>query len=161
MSTEKSPGRAIYARAMVTFTLLAAFAALAGSGLLMYGWRALGAESLLGLGRGEWNAVHTSMSFVVVLAAAFHLCLNWRAIVGYVGRKAGGTAPHLRECLCGVLLVGAVVAGTLLGLPPFSSIAPKEHHGPPPPGALHGAPDRVEDAEGGHLRDAIPPLRER
>jgi hypothetical protein len=147
VSTDGSRRKAF--RAFVSFVVLLAFIVLAVTGLVMYAWRAIGSREFLGLTRGAWNAVHTSISFLSILAAAAHVYLNWRVLVSYVKRRTSAARSYLRECVVALGLVVAVIAGTLLGIPPFNHIAPTERPRRPPIEAPMGAPAATPDVPAG------------
>jgi hypothetical protein len=87
-------GRAIRLRSVVSCLLLFATALSATSGVALYvrpegslatwtGW------SLLGLDKQDWEAVHSVAVVFFLLAATWHLVLNWR--------PSAGPFPHSRE----------------------------------------------------------------
>jgi hypothetical protein len=124
--TRNAPAR-FNARAFVTLSVAFGFVALAASGIVLYvappGRVANWSRWTLGaLDRPQWQAFHTVFALLFVVAGAFHLWFNWRALVHYVrARLAEGL--RLRRELALAAAVVLVVAGlTLAGLPPFSSV---------------------------------------
>jgi len=78
--------------------------------------------TLLGLEKDEWQSVHTNIAILFVLAAVLHLVLNWSMLWGYV-KKRGALALNMKlEMLVAALVAGVVLAGSVLGWPPFRSV---------------------------------------
>ncbi len=152
MTDKTGSERGLRLRPFATLLVVACFALLAGSGLVMYFWRALGDKDLMGLDRGAWNALHTMLGWLMVVGAALHLFPNWGVLAGYLKRRTGRGRIYPRECALAMACVAVAVAGTLLQVPPFSRIAPKEKHGRPPVGA-------PLDQDDGDAR-TVPPDRE-
>ncbi len=116
-----------YTRGFTTFVLAAAFLVLAVSGAVLYitprgrvaNWTDW---SLLGLGKEQWGSVHITIATLFLLAAALHLFFNWKVILGYIRlKKIAGF--RLKQEFAAALAVGVFfIAGTLAGIPPFSTI---------------------------------------
>ena len=149
MSVSRDGGRRRAFRAFVSFVVLLSFIVLTVTGLVLYAWRAIGSREFLGLTRGAWNAVHTSISYLAILAAAAHTWLNWEVLVSYVRRRTNAARSHLRECALALGLVVAVIVGTLLGIPPLNRIAPTERPRRPPTEAPVGTPTAAPDVPAG------------
>jgi len=125
MSTSRKD--AFYWRAFVTFYVVLSFVVIAASGFVLYisppgrvaNWSQW---TLGGLTKGSWQAVHTVFTFLFVAAAAVHVYFNWRVIIAYLRSKLGDGIRRRRELALASGLAVAVLALTLGGLPPFSSV---------------------------------------
>ena len=78
--------------------------------------------TLLGLGKDDWEGVHICMSVLFLVAIFIHIYLNWKSLIKYVKKEAGGTLKHFKKVVAAFVLVAVVIAGTLLGINPFQSI---------------------------------------
>lgn len=116
-----------HAKGFTSLLLTLMFLALAFSGVILYvtprgrvanwtGW------TLLGLEKDQWQSVHTNVAVLFVAAALLHVVFNWPMLWGYVKRK-GALALNMKiEMLTGAVIAGLVLAGSVLGWPPFSSV---------------------------------------
>jgi hypothetical protein len=78
--------------------------------------------TLLGLTKEGWQAVHVLMALVFLIGGIFHLLkFNWKVFVHYLVTKKKGTG-HVKEALISAVLFFAVLIGTIIGIPPFSTI---------------------------------------
>jgi len=123
MSKEK-----FHYRGFISFTLAISFLVMCISGVVLYicptgriahwtGWR------LLGLTKEGWDAVHTLSSFLFLIVAIFHLFLfNWRAFWNYIKRKAQAGIRLKKELAVALILNIVILVGTIVYIPPFSSI---------------------------------------
>ena len=127
-TTTSSPRKpAFYWRAFVTFYIVLSFLVLAASGIVLYvappgriaNWSYW---SLGALSKAQWQAVHTIFSFLFVVAGAVHIYFNWRVILGYIRSKLGEGMKRRNELLAAAGVGVAIVAATITGLPPFSSV---------------------------------------
>lgn len=72
------------------------------------------------LTKTQWGALHTNLGLLFVVASVWHLVLNWNAIVGYIVRS--------RRVMCSsatgwsLLITLVVSVGTLVNIPPFSTV---------------------------------------
>lgn len=76
----------------------------------------------LGLSKKQWGDIHTTSGFLFLCAGMLHLFHNWKPLLNALkkrGQQMHLLAPSLLAALAINLLV---VAGTLLQLPPFSSL---------------------------------------
>jgi len=114
-------------KGFTSLLLTLTFVALAFSGVILYvtprgrvanwtGW------TLLGLEKGQWQSVHTNIAILFVLAAVLHLILNWSMLWGYIKKKGVFAVNMKLEMLLAALVAGVVLAGSVLGWPPFSSV---------------------------------------
>jgi hypothetical protein len=125
MSVVKKQG--FYWRAFVTFYILLSTVVIAISGSVLYiappGRIANWSYWALGtLDKASWQAVHTIFAFLFVISALFHVYFNWRVIVSYVKTKLGEGIRRKWELGLSSALVVGILAGTLTGLPPFSTV---------------------------------------
>jgi len=75
-----------------------------------------------GLGKEQWNTIHTVLSFVFTSATVFHLILNWKALLSYLKDKVKKTYS-MRSELVLVLVISIICThGSIAGVAPFSSI---------------------------------------
>ncbi len=115
-------------RAFTAFLLLWAFVVLLVSGLVLYvappgrvanwtNWR------LLGLTKGQWESVHTILSFAFVVGALFHILkFNWKVLLNYLKKKAASGLRYRRELVTSLVLSVLFLAGSAADVPPFAQI---------------------------------------
>ncbi|MGW8179237.1 MAG: DUF4405 domain-containing protein [bacterium] len=78
--------------------------------------------ALMGLGKEEWGAVHILMAIVFLTGSLFHLLkFNWKVFAHYLKTKRKGFR-YTRELLSSIVIFSVVLAGTLVGVPPFISV---------------------------------------
>jgi hypothetical protein len=114
-------------KGFTTILLAAAFVVMSLSGIILYlaprgrvanwaGWM------MLGLEKQDWRGVHINLSLLFLIVAGLHLYLNWPLFLAYI-KKKGSLALNLKlETLMALLLAVVVLAGTILHIPPFSTI---------------------------------------
>lgn len=78
--------------------------------------------NLFGLDKGDWMAIHTTMSVVFVSAAVLHLLFNWRVLVHYVRSRAPKAPLRWQEMAVAVLVVAVICIGAVRSIPPFSVV---------------------------------------
>jgi hypothetical protein len=112
-------------RGLTSLTVTAAFLVLATTGVMLYvspqgrvanwsGW------SVLGLGKEQWAAAHTTAALLFIVASAFHVYFNWKALIHYLLIRR---QLHLkREMAIAVAVVAVVFTGTVIDMPPFSTV---------------------------------------
>lgn len=112
-------------RGLTSLTVTAAFLLLATTGVILYctpqgrianwtGW------TFLGLEKEQWAAIHTTAGILFVVSSLFHVYFNWRLLLNYIVMKQ---RLHLkRELAWALAIVIVVVVGTVLDVPPFSTI---------------------------------------
>ncbi len=114
-------------RGFISLLLACCFLVVAVSGVVLYvtprgrvanwtGW------SLCGLGKHDWSAVHINACLSLLVITSIHLFLNWRVFWSYIKKKAAGFNLKV-EMAIAVLMTAAVVAGTLMEIPPLSATA--------------------------------------
>lgn len=126
--TEKTSTRRFSTRGFTSFLLTLTSIAIIGSGLVLYftpqgrvahwnDWR------MLGLDKDQWSAVHINCALLFLVISGVHLYLNWSIFWRYLRDKRAGSTIHLKRELVSAVVIGVVVvAGTLLVVPPFSTI---------------------------------------
>ena len=119
--------RRFYWKSFTSFALLFGFVVIALSGAVLYvappGRVANWSDwSLGGLRRADWQAIHTVFTSIFVVLAILHLVFNWRVVVAYLTMRAATGSRRRRELVMAGALVAGVMAATLAGLPPFSSM---------------------------------------
>ncbi|MBN2311094.1 MAG: DUF4405 domain-containing protein [Candidatus Hydrogenedentes bacterium] len=75
-----------------------------------------------GLDREQWGAIHMVSSLAFLIAGGFHLYFNWTTFWSYFRSKLQAGFNLKRECALALLLMIVIIAGTVLGVPPFSTI---------------------------------------
>lgn len=117
-----------YARAFVTFYVALSFLVLAVSGLVLFiappgriaNWSKW---NMAWLTKADWQAVHTIFAILFIVVGSLHLYFNWRVILNYVKSKlAGGGLRRGRELALATGTGVVVLAATVAGLPPFSTV---------------------------------------
>jgi len=116
-----------YWRAFVTFYMVLSFTVLALSGIVLYvsppgriaNWSRW---SIALLDKSRWQAVHTILAFLFVVAAGFHLFFNWRVIVGYLRTRLREGIRRKWELAGASGLMVAIVSLTIAGVPPFQTV---------------------------------------
>jgi hypothetical protein len=78
--------------------------------------------TMLGLGKEEWGALHINNSILFLLVAVLHIYLNWTMLWGYVKKRASMAVNLKWELAAAAVITVVVLAGTMYGLPPFSTI---------------------------------------
>lgn len=114
-------------KTFTSFLLVVTFLALTFSGIMLFlsppgriahwtNW------TLVGLGKEEWVAVHILMATLFLTGSLFHLFkFNWRVFLHYLKRKQHGSLFR-KELLLSIGLFGLVLGGTILQVPPFSTV---------------------------------------
>lgn len=135
-------------RKITSLTLLLSFLVLVLTSIVLYvvpegrvaywsDWR------WLGLGKKQWGDIHINAGFLFLAAGCVHLWYNWKPVVAYLSATATARPIVTPALIAALALNLAVLAGTLLNLPPFSSILAFGHwfkeaaaikHGEPPYG---------------------------
>ncbi len=83
--------------------------------------------TMLGLEKSEWQAVHTNMALLFLIVAGLHLYLNWPIFWSYLKKKHSFAVNLKLEMAAAFLLVGGVSLGSILEIPPFSSVMAINH----------------------------------
>ena len=77
---------------------------------------------MLGLSKTQWGDIHINLGWLFLFAGIFHLYLNWRPIVSYMKNRVRELKVFTLEFSFGFLLTLFFIVGTLLGIPPLSTI---------------------------------------
>lgn len=77
---------------------------------------------LLGMTKTQWGDVHTTVGTLFLLALLLHIWLNWKPLMNYMKNRAREMVVMTGPMIVSFLLVVMVVAGTLIGLPPMSTL---------------------------------------
>ncbi len=115
-------------RAFVSLLVVAGFVVLGMTGIGLYltpagrianwsGW------TLGGLTKAQWQAVHMVFGFLFVIAGAFHLYFNWRALLSYLRSHVVTGLRRKREIAWSLAVIVALVASSVADLPPVSEVA--------------------------------------
>jgi hypothetical protein len=114
-------------KVFVSFYVVFSFLALAVSGIVLYVappgrianwsvWR------LLLLSKAQWQAVHTIVALLFLVAAGFHIYFNWKVLVAYVKSKLQTGMRMKRELAAASLAGAAILAVSISGVPPFGTV---------------------------------------
>lgn len=125
MATKKP--QPFYWRSFVTFYMVLSFLIIAISGVVLYfappGRIANWSEwTFLSLTKASWQAVHTTATFLFVVAVAFHLFFNWRVLMAYLKTKLDAGIRRGRELALASALIVGIVGLTLASVPPFATV---------------------------------------
>lgn len=77
---------------------------------------------LMGLSKTQWTDIHINLGLLFLLALLLHIWYNWRPIVNYLKNKARNFRFFTPEMNIALLLAVLFTAGTLAGIPPFSTV---------------------------------------
>lgn len=124
---KRAKARRFKGRGFTSFLVTVSFLAMSVSGVVLYvtpkgrvanwtDWR------MAGLTKEGWAAVHTTTSLLFVIAAGFHLWLNWRVFVSYLRATAARGLNLKRELALALVIAAALVVGTVLDVPPLKTI---------------------------------------
>lgn len=114
-------------RKITSLTLLVSFIPLVLTSIILFivpegrvaywsDWR------LFGLSKSQWGDIHINLGFLFLVAGCLHLYYNWKPIVAYLKNKAR-EMKILTPAFILALLINLVFAfGTLMNVPPFSTI---------------------------------------
>jgi hypothetical protein len=110
-----------------SFFIFLSFVVLLSSGLVLYvappGRIANWTHWQLGpLNKEQWQAMHTVFALFFIGAAALHLVFNWRVLLAYLKTRMHTGTSNRREFGVASVAVLALLALTLGGVPPFSTV---------------------------------------
>ncbi|WP_338668202.1 DUF4405 domain-containing protein [Pseudodesulfovibrio methanolicus] len=77
---------------------------------------------LLGMTKTQWGDVHTTVGTLFLLALLLHIWLNWKPLMNYMKNRAREMVVMTGPMIVSFILVFLVFAGTLIGLPPMSTL---------------------------------------
>lgn len=94
----------------VSLSLSLTFLTLSVTGLLLY----------LVKHNKETTSIHVVFGLLFLSFAVFHISNNWSSLISYAKSRTGGSTK--KELLLSITIVGIFLAGTWLGVPPFSEV---------------------------------------
>jgi hypothetical protein len=114
-------------KVFVSFYVVFSFLALAVSGIVLYvappgriaNWSVW---QLLLLSKAQWQAMHTIVALLFLVAAGFHIYFNWKVLVAYVKSKLQTGIRMKRELAAASLAGAAILAVSIAGVPPFGTV---------------------------------------
>ncbi len=77
---------------------------------------------MMGLTKTQWGDIHINLGWLFLAAGLLHLVYNWKPIVAYMKNRAKELKVFTAEFNVALFLTIIFTAGTLLYIPPFSSI---------------------------------------
>lgn len=77
---------------------------------------------LWGLSKEQWTSVHVNLGFLFLIAIFLHIYYNWKPITAYMKNKARSFKLFTPAFNTGLIVSAVVTVGTLLFVPPFSSV---------------------------------------
>jgi len=112
-------------RKITSLTALLAFVCMVVTSLILYiapqGRVAYWADwSLLGLDKTRWGDLHINMGILFLLSLGLHIYYNWKAIVAYLKDRARRVRVFTLDFNAALVLTLALLAGTLMAVPPFN-----------------------------------------
>jgi len=78
--------------------------------------------TMLGLSKSQWGDIHINLGWLFLIAGLVHLYLNWKPVVTYMKSKAREVKIFTLEFNIGLLLTLFFIVGTLMEIPPLSTI---------------------------------------
>jgi len=78
--------------------------------------------TMLGLSKTQWGDIHINLGWLFLVAGVLHLYLNWKPVVTYMKSKARELKVFTLEFNIALLLTLFFIVGTLMGVPPLSTI---------------------------------------
>ncbi|WP_028583322.1 DUF4405 domain-containing protein [Desulfogranum mediterraneum] len=135
-------------RNITSLTLLLSFLLLTLTSIVLYivpegrvaywsDWR------MMGLSKSQWGDIHINLGFLFLAALLLHLYYNWKPLMAYMKNRARELKIFTPDFTIALLLTAAFTVGTLLMVPPFSTIldfgssfkdAAADRYGEPPYG---------------------------
>jgi hypothetical protein len=74
------------------------------------------------LTKNNWADMHVLTSLLFVVAAAWHLYLNWQVFMSYICRKAQTAASLKKELAIAAVITLIFTFGSVFSIPPFSYV---------------------------------------
>jgi hypothetical protein len=116
-----------YARAFVSMMMIAFLVAFTVSGVALFvapsgqmattiGW------TLIGLGKGQWEALHIAFGFLWIPLAVVHLVINRRVVSGYLRDRARKAFVWRRELLAAVVVTVSLAVASIRDSPPVAQL---------------------------------------
>lgn len=124
--SDKTTGN-LHIRGFVSLLTALSFLIMAVSGLILFivpegrianwhDWR------FLGLTKNQWGDMHISTSLLFVLAGAWHIWINWRALVSYFRNRKYKTLQLKPELSIAALTTIFFTVGAVYSVPPVSYV---------------------------------------
>lgn len=97
----------------------------------------------LGMSKSQWGDIHINLGWLFLAAGLLHLFFNWKPIVAYMKNRSRELKVFTTDFNVALALTVVFTIGTLMYIPPFSSIldfgisfkdAAAEKYGEPPYG---------------------------
>ena len=112
-------------RKITSLTALLSFVCMVVTSLVLYivpqGRVAYWADwTLLGLDKTRWGDLHINMGLVFLLSLGLHIYYNWKAILAYLKDRTRRVRIFTPDFNVALVLTLAILAGTLLAVPPFN-----------------------------------------
>ncbi|MBM9520747.1 DUF4405 domain-containing protein [Desulforhopalus vacuolatus] len=135
-------------RRITSLTMLLSFIVLVLTSIVLYivpeGRVAYWSEwKFIGLSKTQWGDIHINIGFLFLVAGLLHLFYNWKPMLAYMKDKTRKVKVFTTAFNVALLLTAICTIGTLMNIPPFSSIlefgnsfkdAAAEKYGEPPYG---------------------------
>lgn len=77
---------------------------------------------ILGISKAGWQAQHTVVGYLFIIAAVVHLVLNWKIFLSYIRGRVKKSLNRGWELLAALVLIVVVTAGVEFQWPPFPAV---------------------------------------
>ena len=78
--------------------------------------------TLLGLGKGQWEALHIAFGFLWLPLAVLHLVFNRRVLTGYLRDRVRRAFVWRRELIAAIVVTAFLGVASVLDLPPVAQL---------------------------------------
>lgn len=78
--------------------------------------------SMMGLSKPQWGDVHINLGFLFLAAGILHMYYNWKPMTAYMKNRARELKIFTPNFNVALLITLVFTIGTLVNIPPFSSI---------------------------------------
>ncbi len=114
-------------RRITSMTMLVSFVLLSVTSIVLYivphGRVAYWADwHLWGLSKTQWDNLHLNLGLLFLIAGLLHIACNWKPILAYLRNRSGKVRIVSASFNIALLLCLAVAGGTLLDVPPMSTV---------------------------------------
>ncbi len=114
-------------RKITSLTMLLSFVLLLLTSIILYivphGRVAYWADwHLWGLSKSQWGDLHINLGFLFLLAGLLHIFYNWKPIIAYMKNRAKELKIFTPAFTISLILTLIVGVGTLLNIPPMSTV---------------------------------------
>jgi hypothetical protein len=76
----------------------------------------------MGLPKSDWEAIHTTVGWLFVIAAILHIWQNWKSIVRYLKNQVRKYLPPSPVPWVSLAITALVTVGTYFGWPPMQQV---------------------------------------